>query len=105
PYLFTLPVKNASQNRLISEHEVFELDKFKLSFLSVIKSAYHSAPNYHAVRDLLSEILDTSENSLSRFLERALRMSCGFLGIDTPMLRSSELSSDRALKGENRIIQ
>ncbi len=105
PYMFTLPVKNASQNRLISEHEVFELDKFKVSFLSVIKAAYHSAPNYAAVRDLLADILDPGESSLTRLLERTLKKTCEFLGIQTPMSRSSELADDRTSKGEKRIIQ
>jgi len=80
----------------------FELEAKKL--LRNIDQSYSKAPHYVSIRELLTEVLGNSERNVSRFNISSIRSICQYLGIDTEIIISSELTFDKTLTAENRVI-
>src|ERR1700685_1012716 len=49
PFLFTFPLKEASQNKVINNIEIQENDSWKKKFLKTIEQAYKKAPHFEKV--------------------------------------------------------
>jgi hypothetical protein len=104
-YLFTIPITAVSQNKKINE--VFISEKYpvwKEKFLRTMKRAYCKAPYFSTVMDLLHEILIFPEKKLSFFLSNSLKEICGYLHINTQLIKTSAIYEKRDFKGEERII-
>lgn len=95
---FRIPVLKQSQNRNINEHELgfteAEIDKMLLT----IRSAYAKAPNFERVYAHIKDVLDyglTEEGkNLASFLAHAIKSTAKMLGIDTPIMSTSDLLSN-----------
>jgi hypothetical protein len=109
PIYFGIPIKKASQNRLICEHE-HDLDEKKIDkLLTTINSAYAKAPYFQSTYEHIKEILEfgiTPEGlNLADFLENAIKKTATKLGIDTPIMRSSqEVKLDGSYRREHLVI-
>lgn len=57
------------------------------------------------VYPLLEEIINTDETNVARFAEHTQKGVLKYLGIDVEYKRSSELVFDKALKGQDRVIE
>lgn len=101
PFWFRLPVKDLSCHRLISETEISsDYDPSKL--LRTLWVAYRHAPAFDSVYPLLEGILTFPERNICDFLEESLRRMCAFLGITTPIGRTSAYAN-RGLPRNERI--
>ncbi len=106
---FGIPVRKASQNRIIAQHE-HGLDEAEVTkLLDTIKSAYAKAPNYEEVSDLIKTVrefgLTDEGRRLTCLLEHAIRMTAKKLGIDTPVLLASrDIKLDGEFKRENLVV-
>ncbi len=106
---FGVPVRKASQNRIIAEHE-HGLDEAEVTkLLETIKSAYAKAPYFEKVSEKIELVLkfglsDDGRN-LSLFLENAIRVTAEMLGINTPIfLASRDIKLDGGFKRENLVM-
>lgn len=104
-YLFSIPVKNASQNRLIKDTELFFCEKEKTKFLRKIENAYCKAPYFREVKLLLEKIIWNDTTDLTEYITYSIKEIMDYLNIQTIVIRSSSLHKDEFLVGQERIIE
>lgn len=102
--LFTVPLKNASQNKLINELEISEISEWKKDLLKTIELSYRKAPCFEEVFDLIIRIIYNDETNISGYIYQSLEKVNSFLNIDTEIVRSSSVYQNRLLKQQKRII-
>lgn len=100
-HLFTISLKNASQNKHINDIEIAD-DFSKIQ--KQIEFSYKKAPYYKYVSLLLQDIFSFPSKNLSDFLYHSIVVCRDFLGIKTEIIKSSCLAKDNTLRGENKII-
>lgn len=102
--LFSMPIKNASQNRHINEHEIAEDTGWRTNLLETIRRAYRRAPEFAKVFPLVESIIQREETNLSAFIVSSLRMMAEFAEIKTCIVESSSAYKNETLKAQGRII-
>ena len=104
PYLFSMPLQNVSQNKLINEIFITDLDKWKTDLLKTISSSYKKAPFYQDVYPLIEKIISFDELNLALYIQNSLQNLCAYLNLNTKLIMSSEIVKNNDLRGENKII-
>jgi hypothetical protein len=104
PHLFTIPLKNASQNKLIHEVELSRSEPWQKKFLKTIQQSYQKAPNYCTVFPLIEEIVNYPANNIGAFATFGLRKICSYLEINTEIVPSSTIYNNSNLKAQERIL-
>ncbi|MCR5670829.1 MAG: WbqC family protein [Butyrivibrio sp.] len=109
PFNFGIPVRKASQNNLIREHEQGLDEEGVHKLLATLKSAYAKAPFFQETYDHVREVLEfglTDEGrNLADFLDNANRLTAKKLGITTPIYRTSrDVKLDGEYKRENLVV-
>ena len=104
-----IPVKKASQNRLICEHEQGLDEEVVKKMLATLHNAYAKAPYFEETYELVKGILEfglTPEGlNLSDFLANVNIKTARKLGIKTPIYRTSkDVHVDDELKREHLIV-
>ncbi len=99
--LFTIKLKGASQNKLINEIEIG--DDFR-KFMKTIHMNYSKAPYYFTVIELMNTIISFKSISLSEFIENSIKEINSYLQISTSVSRSSKLTKNTLLKGQEKVI-
>jgi hypothetical protein len=61
--LFTIPLREASQNKLINEIEIIQDGKWQNKLVKTIEQSYKKAPNFADFFPILSEIINYAENN------------------------------------------
>jgi len=101
--LFSLPLKKDSDFLDIVEREIsqdFNPDKF----LNQFKGAYIRAPYFVEIYPLLEQIVRYNDWNLFRFIYHSIIRTCEYLGIDTKIIFSSDITIDHELKSQDKII-
>lgn len=101
--LFTIPLVKSSQNKLINETEISSERKVRRKFLKTIETGYAKAPFFSEVYEMLSLIMESKENNLSKFIRLSLDQIKIYLSLKTTIIESSSVYSNSHLKGEQRI--
>lgn len=99
--LLTTSLTGASTTKLINEIEV--QDDFN-SFRKSIREAYAKAPYFEEVNALVERVCSFEDKNLSKFVANSIREVADYLSIETPLIFSSELNNDKALKGQYKIL-
>lgn len=102
---FSIPVKKASQNKLICECELLFADEEKEKFLKKIKLAYKNAPVFSEVFPLVEQIVNNNISDLTDFALNSLIVICDYLNIKTKFVKSSELVKKKDVIAQERIIE
>ncbi|MDD2883497.1 MAG: WbqC family protein [Dechloromonas sp.] len=97
----TLPVKAASQNRHIDEHERLPIPK---KLLDTLYQNYRKAPCFGRAFPLIEQCLTNEETNLARFLSTSLIRTADYLGIETEWLTSSQIEQDPTQRGTQKIL-
>lgn len=101
PHYYRIEIKRSGSYRLINQLEIMPVNvKEKLKTLEF---AYRKAPYFENGFTLAERILTYPESNLSLFLENSIREVCSFLGITTPLERTSDLEGNALYKREERI--
>lgn len=103
-HLFTLPLINASQNKLINEIDITTDKKVKEKILKTFETAYKKAPYFNDVFPLLTDIFLYDNHNLKYFLLHHFDVIFRYLNINVPMICSSDIQKDNTLKAQDRII-
>lgn len=69
-----------------------------------VEGTYRRAPRFREAFPLVERILGHDDPELFGFVEHAVRAVAGWLDIRTPIVRSSTLGVDRALKAQDRVL-
>lgn len=105
PHLFTVPLSNASQNRLIRDVCISQKSDFKEKFLRKLAHAYKKAPYFSQGMHYVKKVLDGQEDSISCLAADSIQEFCRMIGLDRLFFRSSELSPDtRGMEKSDRLI-
>lgn len=71
--------------------------------LLTLEMAYHKAPFFNDGYALAERILSCPERNLAEFLHASIREVCAYLGITTPLRKTSELPGNSLLRREERV--
>jgi hypothetical protein len=102
-YLFTIPIKKASQNILICECELAQAN-WKEKLKQTIEYNYKKAPYYRDCYGIVSTILSSTEDNLSKLLSFQIKVICNYLDINTEIVESSRKYNNQNLKSEEKIL-
>lgn len=103
-HLFTIPLKDASQNKLINEVAIARNDPWKKKFLKTVQQSYLKAPNYQKVFQLIEEIVNFEAETIADLTLYALQKTCLYMEIKTEIITSSAIYKNTALKAQERIL-
>ena len=102
---FTIPVQQASQNKLIKDTKFAFPEKEKHKFLLMIESSYKKAPCFDTVMPLISQIINFDQEDITRYIYNSLLIIMNYLNIKTKIYVSSAIPKDNSLHGQDRIIE
>lgn len=102
---FTIPLENASQNRLISETNISQSNNWQEDFLKTIHHSYKKAPFYLEVIKLLENVILLSSEKISDYNYNSLSQITEFLEIKTKLIKSSDLKKSENKKGSEKILE
>lgn len=103
-HTFTVPLRNASQNKLICEIELDNEQNWREKLLRTIRQAYGKAPCYASVMVLMENIIFYPTIRLDEFLLNSLRKVTHYLSLEVEIEGSSRTYKNAHLKGAERII-
>lgn len=101
--MFTVPLKNASQNKLIKDILIAE-DGWRNKLIKTIEHAYKKASQFNEVFNLLKRIILFSASDISTLAKKSIEEVCSYLDINTSFVDSSSLYKNTNLKAQQRII-
>ncbi len=102
--LFTVPLKEASQNKLIHEISIDTDQKWRDKLLKTIQQTYKKAPHFAAVFPLVEAIFLQQESNISTYIYQSITTICEYISISTPLVESSQIYNNQHLKAQERIL-
>ncbi|MPW28661.1 hypothetical protein F9L16_06545 [Agarivorans sp. B2Z047] len=98
---FSIPVKNASQNRKINEHAF--TGEFA-SFQKLYEQNYRHSKNYPLIRNYLTECINFQSLNVAEFIHNSIELLKPILEIKTDIILSSTLDYSRQATASEKII-
>ncbi|CAH0996956.1 hypothetical protein EMA8858_03091 [Emticicia aquatica] len=102
--MFTIPLVGASQNRLIREIEVDNLQIWAKKMLKTIEQSYKKAPFYQEGYAIVDAVFNASAENIAALATSSLKATCSYLKIDTEIVESSAIYRNQDLKAQGRIL-
>ncbi len=102
--LFTLPLISASQNRLIRDIEIDNLETWSKKFFKTIEQSYKKAPFYHETLAILTQVFQSNPANIAELCTTSLKETCKYLNIATEIVDSSIIYKNEHLKAQERIL-
>ncbi|AEI47999.1 WbqC family protein [Runella slithyformis] len=103
-YLFTIPLKDASQNKLINEIYLSSDLKWRGKLLKTLEQAYKKAPFYATALAVTEKIVNLDAEKLSDWIADSFRVLVDYLDIQTQIISSSSIYQNTHLKAQERIL-
>ncbi|ADE10844.1 WbqC family protein [Sideroxydans lithotrophicus] len=103
-HTFTLPLRGASQNRLICEIELVGEPGWRDKLLRTIRQAYAKAPCFAEVFALMERLITFPAVRLDEFLLNSLREVAGYLALEVEIEGTSRIYRNSHLGGQERIL-
>lgn len=98
---FRVEVEDQSCHRLIKDCNILPISVREK--LRTLEMAYHKAPNFNDGYALAERILRWPDTNLAGFLYHSISEVCGYMGISTSLLKTSDLPGNCLLRKEKRI--
>ncbi|GAB2556780.1 WbqC family protein [Spirosoma areae] len=103
-YLFTVPLRDASQNKLINEVHLADDPKWRSKLLKTVEQGYRKAPFYGTVMPITEKIINFTTDSIAELVYFSLVELNQFLGLTTRLVKSSTMYENADLKAQERIL-
>ena len=104
PFLFTIPLKKASQNKHIRDTEVVQEDKWKRKLLKTNTMAYQKSPFFQKAIDLIEDVLFSPHESIAELSTASIKKVRDYLNLEVELTESSVPFSNSELKAGDRLI-
>lgn len=104
PQRFTLPVQKQSRGHPISAMQLVDKDVHQKRLLKTIELLYRRAPHYEQARPVLERAIDCPEEGLADYIHHSLVVLAEYLGVTTPLVRSSQSRLHSAAKRQERVV-
>ncbi|UOQ67738.1 WbqC family protein [Hymenobacter volaticus] len=101
---FTVPLRKASQNRLIKDLEISYAIKWQIKLLRTIEVSYTKAPYFKRVFPMVYKVLTSNETHISGLVYSGLLHVLEYLGIHTKIISTSAKYGNEHLRAQNTII-
>lgn len=106
PFLFTVPVVKASQNKLICETAPAFDNKWKNKFYKQLIHAYKGAPFFYETIELISSVFEKKYTDVSDLSIESILAVYSYLGAPVDYTKSSVISSNTRGTGKaDRLIE
>lgn len=103
--MFTMPLKKASQNRLINETEVATDIKWLPQFFKTIEQNYKNAPYFEETFHLLKKTFDKEHSKIADVAKESVVEISIYLGLKTQFeVSSKHYSGSKGLSKDERLI-
>jgi hypothetical protein len=102
--IITVPLNEASQNKLISEIQISSDEKWKGKLLKTIEYNYSRAPFFCKVFPIIKKIIHNPDINLSSFILFSLKELTNYLLINTKIIPTSYTYNNAHLKAQDRIL-
>lgn len=102
--LFTIPLKGASQNLLIREIELENIEGFSKKFVKTIEQSYKKAPFFNNGFEIVERVFNTFGGNIGELATKSLTETCDYLGLKTEIVPSSVIYQNQHLKAQERIL-
>ena len=103
-FLFTVPLKDASQNKLINQIELSDDPKWRPKLLQTVGQSYKKAPYFAQVYPIVERILHNTSPRVTDLIFGSIQEIMQYLAITTDLVRSSAVYGNEQLKAQDRII-
>lgn len=103
-YLFTVPLKDASQNKRINEISLSDDAKWRAKLLKTIEQSYKKAPFFVESYGLVEQVFNNPTQNLSGWIVESFGLINAHLGIQTSIVPSSSIYQNTHLKAQERIV-
>ncbi len=90
-FTFTIPVQNASQNKLIKEIYLHEKEQWEDKFLKTIERAYKKAKNYKEIYPIIEKIVKYKTEKISDLAQFSIITISEYLGLEAKFKKSSDI--------------
>ena len=100
---FSVPLNKGSDYLHVNQRKIsptFDCRKM----IAQMAGAYSKAPYYHDIIPTFKEIISFQSNDLFEYLHHSLQKLFLLLHIDVPIIVSSEVDIDHAIKGQEKLI-
>jgi len=101
--LFSVPLKKASQNKLICEIQLGE-DPWRPELLKKIELAYKKAPHYNNIFPMVVDIISGGHTHIAGLALSGLTTISAYLGFTTVFVNSSSVYNNRDINAQYRIL-
>lgn len=102
--LITIPCIKPSQNKLINEVEMGLYPKERMKLLKTIYKSYKKAPFFDNIFQIIERILNSEIRFISELAVKSINEVCKYIGIDTEIISTSSIFSNRELNKADRLI-
>jgi len=103
---FSIPIKDASQNKLINQVELSDFISWREKFRRSLEMAYKKAPYFRDTFELVSAILNKPHNTISEVAKESVTAVSHFLSFSTEFKNSSDIDYNKtAFDGQQKIIE
>jgi hypothetical protein len=100
---FTLPLRKDSDFLDVRDRYIADFfDRNKI--LNQIKTSYQKAPCFTTVFPVFKNIIEHENTNLFDYIYASIAQICGYLGITTNIIKSSEVAIDHTLKAEHKVM-
>ncbi|MGN6317618.1 WbqC family protein [Trinickia sp.] len=103
-HTITVPLKQASQNRLICDIELDDSAKWREKMLKTLEQSYVRAPQFPRVFPLIEGIVQHDASNLADYLRHSLTALRDHLRLPTDIVATSRQYQNAELKAQERII-
>ena len=103
-FQFTIPLKNASQNRKINSIELAIDEKWQKTFYKTLEQTYKNAPYYSDILSLIQKVFVAEPKYIGNLAKCSIKSTCKYLGLSTEFIFSSAKYNNHDLKGQQRIL-
>lgn len=101
--VFTIPLQRASDYLDVCQRRIAPTYERK-KMLALFETAYKRAPYFEETFALLQKCVNYESDILFDYIYKSIIETADFLGIQTKIIRSSDVPDDHSLKGADRVI-
>jgi hypothetical protein len=103
-HTFTVPLRGASQNRLICDLELVSERSWRAKLIRTIRLAYGQAMCYAQASALIEGIVNYPSVRLDEYLLNSIREIVRYLSLKVEIVSTSRVYKNEHLKGQERIL-
>ena len=103
-FIFTVPLKDASQNKRINEVHIADDPKWRGKLLKTIEQGYRKASHYQTVMPLTEKMVNFTTDSIADLVYFSLVEFNQYLDLSTRLVPSSTMYQNGELRSQERIL-